>query len=209
MPKSLHLLPSQNPKTPKVTSSKVAKGIALTMGVERTEMRSSAKAAKSKMDKGVAGRSMLAAGGTSAVHDARGSSSGAVHGEDAQRADERSAWCYRDMNSTSIECAGVVSPSSSRNRSIAAAPRRTNVINQSIPSFQRFHANEVQGRRQSDGRSRKERQASLSWNASKGCRCKGVRLGVVVAAQRLDERLLGVAVGGWRYESGRSTGAGN
>jgi hypothetical protein len=89
MPKSLHLLPSQNPRTPKVTSLKVAKGIALTMGVERTEMRSSAKAANSRMDRGVAGRSILAMGGTNAVHDARWSSSGTFGGEDAQRADER------------------------------------------------------------------------------------------------------------------------
>lgn len=55
----LHLSPWQNPKTPKSTPSKEAKEICFMIGVESTEIRSKAKAAKSNTVRGVAGRNIF------------------------------------------------------------------------------------------------------------------------------------------------------
>lgn len=53
-----HSLGVQNPKTPKLTSSRFAIGIPLIIGVDRTDNRRRTKEEKSRTVSGVAGRSM-------------------------------------------------------------------------------------------------------------------------------------------------------
>lgn len=55
----LHLFPWQKPNTPKLTPSRVAKGICLITGVDNTDMSSKTNAANSNTVKGVAGLNML------------------------------------------------------------------------------------------------------------------------------------------------------
>lgn len=55
----LHLLPWQYPNTPKETPWNVASGMALMIGVEMVDKSSRTKAAKKRMDSGVAGRSIM------------------------------------------------------------------------------------------------------------------------------------------------------
>lgn len=55
----LQELPLQCPNTPKSIPSKVARGMPLTIGVDITESSRRTKATKSRIDKGVAGRSIL------------------------------------------------------------------------------------------------------------------------------------------------------
>jgi hypothetical protein len=55
----LHLLPWQNPKTPKSTPPNEARGICLMIGVEITEMSSKTNAASSSTVRGVAGLNIL------------------------------------------------------------------------------------------------------------------------------------------------------
>lgn len=65
----LHSLPLQKPKTPKSTPSKVPKGTALIIGVDKTESNSMPNAANSKTVNGVAGRNMAAGLGVRADSD--------------------------------------------------------------------------------------------------------------------------------------------
>ena len=55
----LHVLPWQNPKTPKSTPPNEARGICLMIGVEITDMSSKTNAASSSTDRGVAGLNIL------------------------------------------------------------------------------------------------------------------------------------------------------
>jgi hypothetical protein len=56
----LHPDDLQNPNTPKLTPRKEPKGMAVMMGVDRTEINNRAKAANSNTERGVAGLSMAA-----------------------------------------------------------------------------------------------------------------------------------------------------
>lgn len=58
---SLHDVPSQYPKTPKLKSLNLPKGTACIIGVDRTETRSRANAANSTTESGVAGRNLMMA----------------------------------------------------------------------------------------------------------------------------------------------------
>lgn len=62
-PISIALQPSglQKPKTPKLTPLNVPRGIGSMIGVDSTDIRSKANAAKSSTAKGVAGRNMVGA----------------------------------------------------------------------------------------------------------------------------------------------------
>lgn len=56
----LHVVPLHQPKTPKLIPPNSPSGICCMIGVDRTEIRSRPKARRSRIDKGVAGRSIVA-----------------------------------------------------------------------------------------------------------------------------------------------------